>query len=1135
MKIYDFESYAAGFRLSSIEVYNWGTFNREIWQVSVDGKNSLLTGSNGSGKTTIVDILVTLLVPYNKRHYNMASGTAKKMDRNEEAYILGAYNSLRSEGEYSGKVQFLRSKENDYSIVLATFHNHALMEDITLAQVAFFYNGLKKTHIISTSKLSIMDLQQRVHEIDFANEWKKRLKKYNDIEVFDSFKHYSQKFSKIFGLKSEKALVLFSQLIGIKEIDNLNKFIRSNMLEASDEEDRFQRLRDNFKHLMDIYNLIKEAKARLEVLEPVMLYGLQYDETNHFYENLKTIRKRIDPFFAKKECELLRDAMIQETEALQQVKRDIEAIREEIDQLRKTKEDIDYIIRTNEKGQRIHEISMQIERDQKILREKLSWLNEYNAFAIKMERRPDPDEAEFYQTLKQMKSQITLLDEKERQLRSHISKTESELTIKEKELTLLQKDIKSLKNRQNNIPESYIEIRRSIASALGIGESLIPFVGELIRIKHDEKLWEKSIEYLLRDFGLSLLVREDRFSGFIQVILKQSYSTPITFFKILDEHAQTPNQVISLAGHVSFERTLLSKIDLHPKTPYQEWLRNYLNTHYRITLVDQPEECLGYDHAMAPNGLIKRHDAFEKSAHQKVSESDFILGWDNQEKIILKEKKAYELMQAIQSLRTTLEDLEQEFNILKDEHDMMVIFTNRFTDYKDIDVQSIEAKVEAAHQELSMLQQDSRDIHEFSDQLELVEKRITKKEKQKDEYQGKTGRIEHKIKVWAEKIQRHSDALEKEGLLHTDEGFELLIPYIADHLASITLTNLNDIKEYILIEVGNEWAKIVKARNQIESQLKAVMREYMRPGVDIRRRFPDWENETRELSDDISFLPMFRNVYETISKERLPEYEREFKKRLTKNVATDFSRFYEALKFRSDDIKQSIQEINDSLKEIDYNTNPSTYIQIEAMKENDERINEFNELVLDALHNIANIHTDDDEYLEVRFNKIKTVIDRLDLDFTWRQHVIDVRNWFKYAAEERERETNRQVHYYEASKSLSGGQQVKIAYTILASAITYQYNIQRSLPAKRVFRFVAIDEAFNNLSPDFSMYVLKLFKKLGLQFMVITPLDKVNLVQSFIDKVHFVRILNNAESEVYNIEKDTYFLEKKTFHELKAV
>ena len=43
----------SGFRLQRLEVFNWGTFNGQVWTLQLNGRNGLLTGDIGSGKSTI--------------------------------------------------------------------------------------------------------------------------------------------------------------------------------------------------------------------------------------------------------------------------------------------------------------------------------------------------------------------------------------------------------------------------------------------------------------------------------------------------------------------------------------------------------------------------------------------------------------------------------------------------------------------------------------------------------------------------------------------------------------------------------------------------------------------------------------------------------------------------------------------------------------------------------------------------------------------------------------------------------------------------------------------------------------------------------------------------------------------------
>ena len=79
------DSDKAGYRLNYMEIFNWGTFNGRIFRIAPLGNNSLLTGANASGKSTLIDALLTLLVPAKKdRFYNQSSGVEKKGDRKDD-------------------------------------------------------------------------------------------------------------------------------------------------------------------------------------------------------------------------------------------------------------------------------------------------------------------------------------------------------------------------------------------------------------------------------------------------------------------------------------------------------------------------------------------------------------------------------------------------------------------------------------------------------------------------------------------------------------------------------------------------------------------------------------------------------------------------------------------------------------------------------------------------------------------------------------------------------------------------------------------------------------------------------------------------------------------------------------------
>ena len=71
----------------------------------------------------------------------------------------------------------------------------------------------------------------------------------------------------------------------------------------------------------------------------------------------------------------------------------------------------------------------------------------------------------------------------------------------------------------------------------------------------------------------------------------------------------------------------------------------------------------------------------------------------------------------------------------------------------------------------------------------------------------------------------------------------------------------------------------------------------------------------------------------------------------------------------------------------------------------------------------------------------------------WTNIVTDVRNWLDFSASELYRENDTQKNYYSDSSGKSGGQKAKLAYTILASAIAYQYGLDQESGTRTHFPF----------------------------------------------------------------------------------
>ncbi len=93
----------------------------------------------------------------------------------------------------------------------------------------------------------------------------------------------------------------------------------------------------------------------------------------------------------------------------------------------------------------------------------------------------------------------------------------------------------------------------------------------------------------------------------------------------------------------------------------------------------------------------------------------------------------------------------------------------------------------------------------------------------------------------------------------------------------------------------------------------------------------------------------------------------------------------------------------------------------------------------------------------------------------------------------------------------------------------FQFGLSWGEKRSRSFRFVIIDEAFGRGSDESTRYGLQLFKKLNLQLVIVTPLQKINIIEDYINAVHFVSNPTGQTSVVRTITKEDYLKEKNEY------
>jgi len=1095
-----------GFRLKELQVYNWGTFHGKVWKLTANRQTTLLCGSNGSGKSTLVDALLTLLVPSIKRNYNVASSVERKRERDEKSYMLGAYGKKRDEIQQISKVEYLRDKD-DYSVVLGHFEDLTSSKEVTIAQVFYFQNdNFRKIHIVSQKRLTV---QENFSQFQNISALKKQIKAIAQTEVFDQFCDYSARFRSLMGIRSEKALDLFNQTVAIKEIGNLNDFIRKHMLEKVDVLQRIDLLRGNFNNLNKAHQAIIKAKHQLEYLTPLVKDMDRFETMIESIAFLNDLIQSIPIYFSRKKIELIEQSLKSTSLQLEQLINQIKALKEQCDSLRLEEVDILTAINQDQQGRRISELQKQVQHLSKDIDRKKAQSKRYNECAHRLGLKEDPSEKQFVST----REHIVKLQEQNDSGLNELLGQRDDLKIRQSQLVQaiqqLENELNSLLERKNQIPLKNVQLRDRLAKDLDISVRDIPFVGELLKVCDGVKDWEGAIERVLHHFGLRILIPEELYLRINNYVNKTDLKGLLVYHRVTKE---TPFSRIEEGNDYLYQ-----KLEIHPKTVHYDWLKQYLLSHYDYVCCSRIKNFQKQIKGITKEGLLKRaghlHEKDDRrSIHNRAL---YILGWDNKEKIVVLKKELVDQKQTLVGIEKRINSVERKQKDLQKSQDSLRDLFG-FADYEDINFRKDQDHVKHIEKNIKEMEQSSNKLKQLKLDLKQVQGRVRDSEEACHQKEKQETNLERDIEEFNQQRKKCEEVIGQQS--PDSKSFKKQDQAVDGFLKDVCLTikNCDDYRENTLASFYEQRDKKNKIREGLDKKIVLQMEKF-------KAAFPE---VSMEMDSSMASEDDFRRIQKNISNDDLPRYEKRFKELLDQKVIMDISSFYNFLTKHISIIKEKIQSLNESLRVIDYS--PSTFIQLNTESNRDPQIKEFQLMLKDCFEDVG--MDGSGKANERSFIKIKKIIERFDTEEYWTKKVIDVRNWLNFSASERYREDQSEKNYFSDSSGKSGGQKAKLAYTILASAIAYQYGLHSVDMFSGSFRFVVIDEAFSKSDDANAQYAMELFKKLDLQLLVVTPLDKTHVVEPYIRACHYVvNIEKENDSKVYNLTIEEYREKQKNF------
>jgi uncharacterized protein YPO0396 len=556
---------------------------------------------------------------------------------------------------------------------------------------------------------------------------------------------------------------------------------------------------------------------------------------------------------------------------------------------------------------------------------------------------------------------------------------------------------------------------------------------------------------------------------------------------------------------------------------FYNWLDADIARRFDYACCDTLDTFRREDRALTRAGQIKTGgERHEKDDRYRLDDrTRYVLGWANASKIAALEQRAHSLESRIAAAGTKLAKLQQDQRNLDDRLGTLQRLSV-FETFRDLDWKAIAAEIDALEAERRQLEEGSDILRTLQKQLAAVDEAIRKTSTELQEMNGHKTRLDERLEVARRQLSECKAVLSTPDAEAKAHYFPRLTAMLADRDRKLTVESCDrrerELHEGLQSDVDREDEKIKQLRDRIIATMTAYNNAH--------------PSDTREVDAALEAVPDYRKMLTDLQEDGLPRLETRFKELLNENTIREIANFQSQLHLERQSIGERIERINKSLHQISYN--PGRYIVLEPGQNGDPEIRDFQQN-LRACTEGTLTGSEDAQYSEAKFLQVKTIIERFrggqgtaDIDKRWTRKVTDVRNWFVFSASERWREDNTEHEYYTDAGGKSGGQKEKLAYTVLAASVAYQFGLEWGEMRSRSFRFVLIDEAFGRGSDESAQYGLELFKQLNLQLLIVTPLQKIHVIEPFVTAVGFVHNEGGSRSMLRNLTIEEYRAERLT-------
>lgn len=1073
-------------RAQSMQLVNWGGFQGPN-TIELTTETTLLTGASGTGKSTILDAYLALMMdsntPFNGASNDASRGRARgATQRSLLTYLRGKLDDVRTDGEATERI--LRGvKAATWGAIAVTFLND-VGDHHTVGRLYHVPRSAARDSDITKRMWSIsgtVDLKE--FEPLAAEKFEKKAlrARYPQIQPHDTYEAFAAMLQTRLGIGTHgdpsSALRLLTRVQAGKPVAAVDDLYKQMVLETPSTFAAADSAIDHFGDLETAYQEMVESAEQEAILAPIVsswddhqaatgemaridAYGLKLAGSpfRHWEDTYERI------LIAGAVLDNRNERGIQEI-AARDAKKDENEYR-------------DLVVAYEEAiaaagGLELTKLDETIAELEAAHRDAVNARNDFDD-QTEILRQANSTSDEFATSQDAARSFVDVgYDEAEAGLTTESGDVQRRIALLEQESEELTKDCESLQGRTGQIPRHLHEQRVQAAQAAGLTPDDLPFVAELIDVAIENAGWRTAAEVVFGHVARIMLVDEHHRDRLSRAIDSLHWVRRIQFQGV-DPESFTPQNP---------DPAMLSGKLIYKDSPFTTWIQGRLTADGTDALcVDSVGELNGSGQRVTRSGQV-RHG--RRGAHGGVGEP--IIGFDNTARLDDIDRRLRELAEKQRKAQDDLSGINRRrahLTKLRDAHRFVLA-----TDWARIDHAAVQERIDRSVRRKAEILDANGELQQFERERAAAD---DEREKAAKKYYGAMHTIEQLdeehtgLTARDHELADHIAGLEATGHIATEEQAMAL----TERFGAVA-----DTTGYNPAQFASGLARLLEALDKDRSAAAICARSAALNLEQIFERFHEkWPNPN--LGTSIESYPDYLQIREAITMSGLHERRQTWLRKLAEWTGEDLVPLNGEFDNAIEDVEDRLAPVNKILETLDFGAHRDR-LRIDLRKLTQDRQaafrRELRELSSGATAELTL------EQAKVKFKRLQAFMGAIQkTDEKSRDYHLDVRKHIELSASVVTPDGTVRAEYTSLGEK-SGGETQELVAFIVGSALRFQLGDETKTRPR--FAPVFLDEGFVKADSEFAGRGVRAWQGLGFQLIVAVPFDKVTALEPHVEQI----------------------------------